>query len=302
MRFYKIMNNKTKESFLSIQTDETTLCGLSYNQQPLSSIEELIQLANFNSKTIDIITSDSLDSSNLKIDLDQLISSSRGKSGLFKLCKPYTPTEIWAAGVTYKSSELERKRESETPDVYAKVYKSSRPEIFFKATEERCVGPFESIGIRKDSNWNVPEAELALVLYKNEIIGYTIGNDMSSRSIEGENPLYLPQAKTYNKCCSIGPSFVSISSMPNPNKLTIQCSISRQQKVIFQADSSTSLMSRTFESLKDWLTKSNKVPDMTTFLTGTPIIPPPEFSLLEGDVVSISITNIGTLENNVVSV
>ena len=104
------------------------------------------------------------DSTNLKIDLDQLISSSRGKSGLFKLCKPYTPTEIWAAGVTYKSSELERKRESETPDVYAKVYKSSRPEIFFKATEERCVGPFEPIGIRNDSARNVPEAEFALGL------------------------------------------------------------------------------------------------------------------------------------------
>ena len=125
---------------------------------------------------------------------------------------------------------------------------------------------------------------------------------MSSRSIEGENPLYLPQAKTYNKCCAIGPSFVSVSSITNPNSLTIQCSIFRNGELIFKNDSSTSLLSRKFESLKNWLTKSNTIPDMTTFLTGTPIIPPPEFSLLEGDVVRISITDIGTLENNVVTV
>ena len=302
MRFYKIINNETKESFLTAQVDKTTLCGIIYKNQPLSNIEDLLALANDNATDIDSIAAPLLNPPCPKIDLEELIFSSREKSGLFKMSQPYTPTEIWAAGVTYKSSELERKRESETPDVYAKVYNSSRPEIFFKATKERSVGPFEAIGIRKDSNWNVPEAELALVLFKNEIIGYTIGNDMSSRSIEGENPLYLPQAKTYNKCCAIGPSFVTINSIPNPNELTIQCSIFRAGELIFRANSSTSLMSREFESLKKWLTASNAVPNMTTFLTGTPIIPPPEFSLLQGDIVSISITDIGTLENNVVLV
>ena len=125
---------------------------------------------------------------------------------------------------------------------------------------------------------------------------------MSSRSIEGENPLYLPQAKTYNKCCAIGPSFVTASSITNPNSLNIECSIFRKNQLIFKDHSSTSLMSREFESLKEWLTKSNSIPNMTTFLTGTPIIPPPEFSLLEGDLVRIAITDIGILENNVVKV
>jgi 2-dehydro-3-deoxy-D-arabinonate dehydratase len=302
MRFYKIINNVTKEVFLTAQIDETTLCGINYKNKPLSNIEELLNLAMDNFTDLDSIALPLLNPDNLKIDLEEAISSSKENSGGFKIGKPYTPTEIWAAGVTYKSSEMERKRESETPDVYAKVYNSDRPEIFFKATKERSVGPFEEIGIRQDSSWNVPEAELALILFKNEIIGYTIGNDMSSRSIEGENPLYLPQAKTYNKCCAIGPSFVTPSSITNPNALTIQCSIFRNGKLIFKDDSSTSLMSRGFVSLKKWLTKSNTVPDMTTFLTGTPIIPPPEFSLLEGDLVQISITDIGTLENRVVTV
>jgi len=302
MRFYKIINNTTKEGFLMAQIDESTLCEINYQNKPLSNVEELLNLAKDNFTDLDSIVMPLLNSAELKIDLEDVISSSKKKSGRFKIGKPYTPTEIWAAGVTYKSSELERKRESDTPDVYAKVYNSDRPEIFFKATKERSVGPFEEIGIRQDSSWNVPEAELALVLFKNEIIGYTIGNDMSSRSIEGENPLYLPQAKTYNKCCAIGPSLVTSSSITNPNALTIQCSIFRNGELIFKDDSSTSLMSREFASLKKWLTKSNTVPDMTTFLTGTPIIPPPEFSLLEGDLVQISITDIGTLENRVVTV
>jgi len=302
MRFYKIINNATKEGFLTAQINETTLCGINYQNKPISSVEELLKIAKNNFTDLDNLTRPLLSPDNLNIDLEEVISSSKKNSGEFKIGQPYTPTEIWAAGVTYKSSELERKRESDTPDVYAKVYSSDRPEIFFKATKERSVGPFEEIGIRQDSNWNVPEAELALVLFKNEIIGYTIGNDMSSRSIEGENPLYLPQAKTYNKCCAIGPSFVTSSSITNPNGLTIQCSIFRNGELIFKDDSSTSLMSRGFVSLKKWLTKSNTVPNMTTFLTGTPIIPPPEFSLLEGDLVQISITDIGTLENSVVTV
>ena len=302
MRFYKVINNKTKEVCLTAQINETTLGGINYKDQPLSNIEQLLELAGDNFTDLDNIALPLLNSTKFKINLEDLISSSKEKSGLFRMCQPYTPTEIWAAGVTYKSSELERKRESETPDVYAKVYNSDRPEIFFKATKERSVGPFDEIGIRQDSNWNVPEAELALVLFNNEIIGYTIGNDMSSRSIEGENPLYLPQAKTYNKCCAIGPSFVTASSITNPNSLNIECSIFRKNQLIFKDHSSTSLMSREFESLKEWLTKSNSIPNMTTFLTGTPIIPPPEFSLLEGDLVRIAITDIGILENNVVKV
>ena len=133
----------------------------------------------------------------------------RDGDGYYRLDRPFEPPEVWAAGVTYKTSEMERQRESDTPDVYAKVFTADRPEVFLKATPDRCVGPFEDVGIRSDSEWSVPEPELAFVLYRGEIVGYTIGNDMSSRSIEGENPLYLPQAKVFDRCCSIGPCFVT---------------------------------------------------------------------------------------------
>ena len=302
MKYYRLAGSEN-QPFITVETSEGVLESITSLRSDIRRIEDLISAASISGKDIDELSNDLLKTGRSeKFSLDQIIEQTLNKTTKPKLLKPLDPPEIWAAGVTYKSSELERKRESETPDVYAKVYNSDRPEIFFKATKERSVGPFDEIGIRQDSSWNVPEAELALVLFRNEIIGYTIGNDMSSRSIEGENPLYLPQVKTYNKCCAIGPSFVSVSSITNPNSLTIQCSIFRNGELIFKNDSSTSLLSRKFESLKNWLTKSNTIPDMTTFLTGTPIIPPPEFSLLEGDVVRISITDIGTLENNVVTV
>ena len=135
MRFYKVINNKTKEVCLTAQINETTLGGINYKDQPLSSIEQLLELAGDNFTDLDNIALPLLNSTKFKINLEDLISSSKEKSGLFRMCQPYTPTEIWAAGVTYKSSELERKRESDTPDVYAKVYNSDRPEIFFKATK-----------------------------------------------------------------------------------------------------------------------------------------------------------------------
>ena len=198
--------------------------------------------------------------------------------------------------------DMERRRESETPDVYSKVYTAERPELFLKATQERCVGPFESIGIRADSEWNVPEPELAFVLFRGEILGYTIGNDVSSRSIEGENPLYLPQAKIYDKSCSIGPCFVTSESLPYPENLNIECAISRKENLVFAETTSTSLLTRSFEDLVNWLQLHNTVPDMTSLLTGTAIVPPPEFTLIQNDVVKITIDQIGTLENTVIEV
>ena len=222
--------------------------------------------------------------------------------GKNKLLLPFIPEEVWAAGVTYKNSEFERKRESSTPDIYAKVYNAKRPEIFFKSTGNRLVAPNQKIGIRSDSKWNVPEAELAVILLNNEIFGYSIGNDMTSREIEGENPLYLTQAKIYDKSCSIGPCIIDAESISNYEKFNINCKIIRNEKTIFNAASSVKSMNKSIPNLIKWLKQSNTLPIKSAFLTGTGIVPPPEFTLLENDQISISINEIGTLNNSVIKV
>ena len=153
-----------------------------------------------------------------------------------------------------------------------------------------------------DSDWNIPEPELSFVLYKGEIIGYTVGNDMSSRSIEGVNPLYLPQAKVFDRCCSIGPCFVTAESVADPQNLGMTCTISRQGEEVFSGNASTSMMARTCQELAEWIQRHNFMPNMTTVLTGTAIVPPPEFTLKEGDIVRIHIEGIGLLENDVILV
>tara|TARA_B100000945_G_scaffold80527_1_gene62133 strand:+ start:72 stop:956 length:885 start_codon:yes stop_codon:yes gene_type:complete len=218
------------------------------------------------------------------------------------LLTPFLPEEVWAAGVTYKNSEFERKRESSTPDIYSKVYNSVRPEIFFKSTGKRLVNPGDNVGIRSDSDWNVPEAELAVMLINNTVIGYSIGNDMTSRHIEGENPLYLTQAKIYDKSCSIGPCVIDIESVKNINNYKISCSIQRKSKVVFEGSSRIDLMNKSIENLISWLQKSNTLPVKSAFLTGTGIVPPPEFTLKPNDIVNISIDEIGTLSNKIVIV
>ena len=230
-----------------------------------------------------------------KIPLDKVIEKN-------KLLLPFIPDEVWAAGVTYKNSEFERKRESSTPDIYAKVYNAKRPEIFFKSTGNRLVAPNQKIGIRSDSKWNVPEAELAVILLNNEIFGYSIGNDMTSREIEGENPLYLTQAKFYDKSCSIGPCIIDAESKSNYEKFNINCKIIRNEKTIFNAASSVKSMNKSIPNLIKWLKQSNTLPIKSAFLTGTGIVPPPEFTLLENDQISISINEIGTLNNSVIKV
>ncbi len=218
------------------------------------------------------------------------------------MLSPIFPQEVWAAGVTYSDSMRERQAESDTPDVYAKVYSADRPEIFFKGTGERMQGPDEELGIREDSGWDVPESELAVVIIDGEIAGYTIGNDMSSRSIEGENPLYLPQAKVYNKSFSLGPCIVSADQIGDPQNLKVDLIINRKGDNVFQGESSTSQMKRNVFELTEWLQKSNDLPPVAVLMTGTGIIPPQDFTLQEGDVVSISIEKIGTLTNKIVIV
>lgn len=302
MKFYRLIS-ADGDVRLAAETEPGVLTDLTSLDEDLTDLKDLVNAANLSGLSLDEITGNILERGERdNYNLDEIISGSRDGTGEILLDRPFDPPEVWAAGVTYKSSEMERRRESDTPDVYSKVYSADRPEFFLKATAERCVGPFEPVGIRSDSNWNVPEPELAFVVFKGEIIGYTIGNDMSSRAIEGENPLYLPQAKVFDRSCAIGPCFVSADSLPNPQNLKISCTITRNGTEVFHGETSTSEMARTCEDLADWLYRHNQVPNMTTMLTGTAIVPPPEFTLQEEDVVSMTIEGIGTLENEVVVV
>jgi 2-dehydro-3-deoxy-D-arabinonate dehydratase len=209
-------------------------------------------------------------------------------------------SEVWAAGVTYESSKLARMAESpEGGDFYARVYTAGRPELFFKATPNRVVGPNDAVRIRADSAWNVPEPELAVLIAANgRILGYTIGNDMSSRDIEGANPLYLPQAKVYRGSCALGPVIVPAERL-DPHNLALRMTISRNGAQAFAGETSTSRIRRTVEELRDWLFRENDFPRGVFLLTGTGLIPSDSFSLLPGDEIAIEIAGIGTLRNTV---
>ena len=216
---------------------------------------------------------------------------------------PMDEQEVWAAGVTYLDSRKARQEEAEDGgDVYARVYVAERPEIFFKASAKNTVGPLDAVGIRADSRWNVPEPELGLVFNPAmELLGFTIGNDMSSRDIEGANPLYLPQAKVYSASCALGPG---ILLAPSDDWLAaaISLSIKRAGSEVFNGAISTDQIKRTIPELADYLGRSNSYPAGVILLTGTAIVPPAEFTLLPGDEVTISIDGIGTLQNRVIEV
>jgi 2-dehydro-3-deoxy-D-arabinonate dehydratase len=215
---------------------------------------------------------------------------------------PVVPDEVWAAGVTYAISEQAREEESDMPDVYLRVHRAERPELFFKATPSRTVGPGEAVGVRGDSTWDVPEPELGIVLYRGSVVGYTVGNDVSSRSIEGENPLYLPQAKVYDRCCAVGPCVVSPSSVGDPHDLEMSMTIERDGDVVYDDATSTSELVRSVEELVSYAQRHDAVPELSVLLTGTSLVPEEGFTLRESDVVSIDIENVGVLENPVVQV
>ncbi|MEX1158566.1 MAG: fumarylacetoacetate hydrolase family protein [Thermomicrobiales bacterium] len=213
---------------------------------------------------------------------------------------PVDEQEIWAAGVTYERSRDARMEESTQVDVYARVYDAERPEIFFKAAAWRCAGDFQPIAIRGDSSWDVPEPELALVIDSNgEIAGYTIGNDVSSRSIEGENPLYLPQAKMFSGSCALGPWIMLPGELDDPLNLDIRLRIERDGGERWSGQTSTSQFYRSLDDLVSCLYSALDFPAGTVLLTGTGIVPPSEFTLESGDTVSIEIDGIGTLTNHV---
>lgn len=217
-----------------------------------------------------------------------------------QLLPPVRLQEVWAAGVTYFRSRTARMEESKTAgggSFYDRVYDAERPELFLKATGWRAVGPGSPIRIRRDSRWNVPEPELALVVNRRaEIVGYTIGNDVSSRDIEGENPLYLPQAKFYDGACALGPG-VLIAEGPLAGETAVEIVIERSGEPVYEGTTTLSQMRRTPDELVEYLFRETSFPQGVVLLTGTGLIPPDEFTLASGDRVRITIASIGELVN-----
>jgi 2-dehydro-3-deoxy-D-arabinonate dehydratase len=239
-------------------------------------------------------------------DLEQLAKENlpHFELGEVRLLAPIERQEVWAVGVTYLRSKKARMDESEfSASAYDRVYDAARPELFFKSLPEKVVGPGGAVGIRKDAKWNVPEPELAFVINsRGQIAGYTIGNDMSSRDIEGENLLYLPQAKIYDRSCAVGP-FIRVGvDEAEARKWSIDLQILRENKAVFEGQTSVANIKRSFTELVEYLFRSQTFPNGAILLTGTGIVPPDTFTLAPDDLIRISISGIGTLENKVVVV
>jgi 2-dehydro-3-deoxy-D-arabinonate dehydratase len=218
-----------------------------------------------------------------------------------RLLAPADEQEVWAAGVTYLRSKKARMEESDfSASAYDRVYEAARPEIFFKSLGSKVAGPDTEVGIREDARWNVPEPELALVLNsRRELVGYTIGNDMSSRDIEGENLLYLPQAKTYHRSCGLGPWIIIGASEEMARSWTIRVAIERGGAEVFSGETSVGQIKRSFDELSGYLFRSQRFPSGAVLLTGTGVVPPDTFTLAAGDKVTICVSGIGSLANTV---
>ncbi|WP_276274102.1 fumarylacetoacetate hydrolase family protein [Haloarcula litorea] len=257
----------------------------------VTAFEDLAYVADVSDSTVDEVAGDLLDTA------ESVSVPTPSAVGV-----PTLVDEVWAAGVTYEISEQAREAESGMPEMYLDVYGADRPEVFFKATWDRVVGPGEAVGVRGDSEWNVPEPELGVVLYEGEIVGYTVGNDVSSRSIEGQNPLYLPQAKVYDRCCSLGPCVATPESVGDPHDLAMTMTVERDGETVYEGETSTGEMVRTCEELVSYLRRHNTVPESAVLLTGTSLVPEEGFSLAAGDEVHIDIENVGSLANGVATV
>jgi 2-dehydro-3-deoxy-D-arabinonate dehydratase len=223
-----------------------------------------------------------------------------------QLTTPIDAPEVWASGVTYKKSKEARNYEAtqgklDRQTFYDKVYDAVRPEIFFKSTAARTVGPNDPVYLRSDSNWQIPEPELGLVIDKEgTVLGYIAGNDMSCRDIEGENPLYLPQAKVWKNSCSIGPAILLKEAVPDPYELKIMCRIYRNEEKVFEGEAKVNQLKRKLEELVDYLVLDNTIFDGSVLLTGTCVVPPNEFTLKGDDRIEIEIPGIGVLNNPVI--
>jgi 2-dehydro-3-deoxy-D-arabinonate dehydratase len=232
----------------------------------------------------------------------QITTASATASNDSPLLPPISTQEVWAAGVTYYRSRDARMEESQVAgggSFYDRVYTAQRPELFFKATSHRVVGHEQSVRIRRDSKWNVPEPELTLAINsRGKIIGYTIGNDMSSRDIEGENPLYLPQAKVYDGACALGPGIL-IADEPLSQSTKIAIVIKRNEKNVFEGSTTLAEMKRSPRELVDYLYRETSFPSGCFLMTGTGVVPPTTFTLQPADEIAITIDSIGTLSNRV---
>jgi len=217
------------------------------------------------------------------------------------LLPPVERQEVWAAGVTYLRSKTARMEESDfSASAYDRVYDAERPEIFFKSLADKVVGTGEAVGIRADARWNVPEPELALVMNaRGGIVGCAVGNDMSSRDIEGENLLYLPQAKTYDRSCSLGPWVALVSDEAAIRRWTIAIEIARGGTTVFAGETRIDQIKRRFDELASWLWRSQRFPHGVVLLTGTGVVPDESFTLREGDRIAILVDGIGSLVNDV---
>lgn len=286
MRYYRIQNGETVSL---LAEDGATAYNLTETDESPSSFMALADAASPPEKSIDDITRSLLDEAP-EVDLETVRD---------QLIRPIDPDEVWGGGVTYAISQEAREDEGGLAEAYLKAYEGDRPEVYFKATPTRTVGPNESVGIRGDSDWDVPEPEFTMILHDGDIVGYTVGNDVCSRSIERENLLYLPQSKIYDKSCAIGPCVVTDETIGDPHDVEMTLSIERNGNIAFTESTSTSRMVRTCDELAEYFRRYNYVPESAALLTGTSIIPPDDFTLEDGDVVSIEIENIGTLRNTV---
>ena len=294
MRYYRLPGGELSSSADSLvaMDDDGAAYDLTSVSPDMGSFRALARAASASGESIDSIARKRLDEA-ARVEFDPFDRAVR---------QPIVADEVWAAGVTYRISEEARKAESGKPEVYMDVYDSERPELFLKATPSRTVGPWEDIGVRSDSSWNVPEPELGVVLHRGEIVGYTVGNDVSSRDIEGENPLYLPQAKVYDRCCSIGPCIATVETVEDPHDLEMSLTIERRGEIMYEDSTSTAEMATTCEELVSYLRRHNTLPETLVLLTGTALVPPESFTLLEGDEVTIDIDRIGRLVNETVTV
>lgn len=290
MRIIRYIGSANKKQLAAV-TNENKVYDL-----PFDNFISFIKHAQQHGKSALQIVSDIIYQSKSELYIDQL-----------KLTSPIDAPEVWAAGVTYEKSKEARNYEAtqgrlDSKTYYDKVYDAERPEIFFKSTAARTVGPNEPVYLRSDSTWQIPEPELGLVIdSEGTILGYIAGNDMSCRDIEGENPLYLPQAKIWKNSCSIGPAILLADAVENPYELEITCRIFRNEEKLFEGNAKVSQLKRRLDELISFLTRDNDIFDGTVLLTGTCIVPPNDFSLAHNDRIEIEISGIGILNNPVVA-
>lgn len=286
-----------KQGVVAAKLENGRIYPILYEQKGVRSMLDLVEYATALDLELVEVVGELATPKALEIRWEEIQSSS--ETTKVRVAIPIHPPEVWAFGVTYKKSAEFRDGEIQTSKgIYDYVYSARRPELFFKGTGSRCTGTHDFIGLRCDSTFTAIEPELAVLINsRKKILGYMVANDVSAWDIERENPLYLPQSKVFRGCCALGPVLVTADEIPNPYELTIHCQILRQGQSIFSGETSVGMMKRKIEDLIDFLFLANIVPTGTVLLTGTGIIQTEEAALREGDIVEISISEIGTLTN-----